>query len=132
MVPQMYDRLMKYATILAEQCETCDEKDKEKYHKMYLEAMERIEAIDKDEFEYLDKEDRRRIEEERNQATADVEKKKLVISRIGTAIDGTSKFVGVLAFLITTGVVYNVEIDGRCTNKITQIWEKFGDFLRRK
>lgn len=121
MTQETYDLLERAVQIQLERVEDSDAESKEGKEALTKSTrlVELLITADKDNYDYQDKEERRRIEEERNKAANEVEKDKqkltpgraaLEIAKIGLPILGSS-----FMFLTGIGFYYGIEKEGRVT-----------------
>ena len=81
------DNLEAYAEELREMAQNEeDPKERAKLHEQYMDAMERLQVLEHDDREFLDKKERRRIDEERNRTANELEKQKVIWARVETLV----------------------------------------------
>lgn len=111
------ERLESYANDLLDQIDAeSDPKEKGILHQRYLQTIEKLQLMLHDEREFFDKQERRRIDTEKNDQADKLEKKKLIWQRVETAV----KLIGIVVPVTVSAIIY------RKTEEETMYLEEHG------
>lgn len=127
---EVYDGLVSQVKWLEEKCRTCQEQDFDRWQRRYLEAENKLREADRDEFEYFDKKERRRIDEERNHKMAELEEEKNKISKKNIGVNIGGKAFGLVIVGFGAWMTYCVELDGRLTHPLSKLYQATSNWIR--